>query len=158
MSRYPLPGWFAFMFAAALLAGCGRAPEPAASAADGGPVPAEPAAPAGDETFETAWLGVLPCADCDGIQTRLQLHEEGNERRYELEETYLGAPGGNVFVSEGDWVEETRRGDGEPATLYRLDPQGPDRWFELRADGSLEMLDGEGRPLDDALAYRLQRL
>lgn len=158
MSRSAIPGFFAFMFAAALLAGCGRESVPAPEApADDAPL-AEAAAPGAGEDVETAWLGVLPCADCDGIQTRLQLHGDGGERRYELEETYLGAPGDNVFVTEGDWVQETRRGDGDEATVYRLDPQGPDRWFELQPDGALEMLDGEGRPLDGALAYRLQRL
>lgn len=158
MSRSVLPGFFAFIFAAALLTGCGRekAPAPEAPAHDA-PL-AEAAAPDEDATFETAWLGVLPCADCDGIQTRLQLHGEGGGRRYELEETYLGAAGDNVFVTEGDWVQETRRGDGAEATVYRLDPAGPDRWFELQPDGALEMLDGEGRPLEGALAYRLQRL
>ena len=158
MSRSAVPGFFAFMFAVALLAGCGRDNAPAPEAPAGDAPLAGSAMPGGGEAFETAWLGVLPCADCDGIQTRLQLHGEGGERRYELEETYLGAAGDNVFVTEGDWVLETRRGDGVEATVYRLDPQGPDRWFELQPDGALEMLDGEGRPLDGPLAYRLQRL
>ncbi|MBW8311523.1 MAG: copper resistance protein NlpE N-terminal domain-containing protein [Rhizobium sp.] len=158
MSRSVFSGFFAFMFAAVLLAGCGRETAPAPEAPPGDAPLAEANVPDDGEAFETAWLGVLPCADCDGIQTRLQLHGDDGERRYELEETYLGAAGDNVFVTEGDWVQETLRGDGAEATVYRLDPQGPDRWFELRPDGSLEMLDGEGRPLDGALAYRLQRL
>ena len=146
------------MFATALLAGCGRESTPAPEGPAADSPPAGAGVPDEGEAVEIAWLGVLPCADCDGIQTRLQLHGDDGGRRYELEETYLGAAGDNVFVTEGDWVQETRRGDGTEATVYRLDPQGPDRWFELRPDGSLEMLDGEGRPLDGARAYRLQRL
>src|SRR5687768_5644987 len=86
-----------------LLAACSREPAPA------GPAPAAPdvaAAPATDaENFERTWLGVLPCADCDGIQTRLQLVREGDAQTYELEETYLGAgEGETVFTQNGRWV------------------------------------------------------
>jgi copper homeostasis protein (lipoprotein) len=135
----------------------GAAPEAPAGAPDavaGGE--AAPDGPAAAESFERTWLGVLPCADCDGIQTRLQLVRDGGAQTYELEETYLGAEGDAVFTQRGTWVQE---GDGASAGLFRLDPDAPTgRRFELRPDGALDLLDGEGRPLDAGGQYTLQRL
>ncbi len=139
------------------LPGCGRE-----QAGEG----AGPAAPADatsdlaqdDASFERTWLGVLPCADCDGIQTRLQLREDAEGPRYVLEETYLGGSGENRFVQEGDWRQEDAQVGGVEAAVYRLDPDGPGRWFWLQPDGALEMLEAEGRPAADGVAYRLQRL
>lgn len=140
------------------LAACGRdAPTESASAPAPGEAPAD-ATQAIAEDFERTWLGVLPCADCDGIQTRLVLRGENGARRYLLEETYLGAEGNNTFVQEGEWAEETAPFEGVDTTVYRLDPGGPSRWFWLQPDGGLEMLEAEGRASPDGLAYRLQRL
>jgi uncharacterized lipoprotein NlpE involved in copper resistance len=145
------------LFAAVLaVAGCEReaAPERAGERAT---TPA--GAPQEDGAdFERTWLGVLPCADCDGIQTRLQLVRDGETRTYTLEETYLGAEGEAVFRQEGRWIEEPVDGDaGGPG--YRLDPGEPaSRRYLLRADGALDQLDGRGRLLDGAGQYRLQRL
>ena len=140
---------------AAALAGCGREPPqdpPADARADGD-------TPALAEDFERTWLGVLPCADCDGIQTRLVLRGEDGARRYLLEETYLGVEGDNAFVQEGEWTEETLSLEGVDTPVYRLDPQGPaSRWFWIQPDGGLEMLEGRGRTFGDGLGYRLQRL
>ena len=138
------------------LAACGREtppPEPA-SPADADTAQSSETA----EDFERSWLGVLPCADCDGIQTRLVLRGENGARRYLLEETYLGVEGDNAFVQEGEWREETIQLEGVDTVVYRLDPQGPSRWFWVQPDGGLEMLEGEGRASLNGLAYRLQRL
>src|SRR5688572_3045806 len=87
------------------LAACGRETPPDAGAgSDRAGAPESTTTPA--EDFERTWLGVLPCADCDGIQTRLVLRGEDGKRRYLLEETYLGAEGDNTFVQEGEWTEE----------------------------------------------------
>ena len=137
------------------LAGCGRdgasdAPSSDRAAADTAATPAE----ADAEDFDRTWLGVLPCADCDGIQTRLQLQRDGGAQTYELEETYLGAEGEAVFTQAGEWVEEDRDG-----VSFHLDPDSPGgRRYALRADGSLDLLDGRGAPLEPAGQYRLQRL
>lgn len=146
------------LLAAALaLAGCERAPAPD-PAADAATAPAERTAAEDGENFERTWLGVLPCADCDGIQTRLQLVRDGDRRTYSLEETYLGAEGEAVFRQEGRWVEEPVEG-AEDGAGYRLDPgERASRRYLLRADGALDQLDGRGRLLDGDGQYRLQRL
>lgn len=147
------------------LSACGRddgdrslLPSPAEPAADTAEAGAEGDGADGAVAFERTWLGVLPCTDCDGIQTRLQLRVDADGTRYLLEETYLGGAGDNRFVQEGAWREETTEINGEPAEVYRLDPDGPGRWFRVQPDGALEMLEAEGRPAPDGLAYRLQRL
>jgi copper homeostasis protein (lipoprotein) len=144
------------LFAATLaLAACGREPDAEADApAPAAPVDDAPLA-AGDD-FERTWLGVLPCADCDGIQTRLQLVRDGDRQTYSLEETYLGADGEAVFTQDGRWV--TEEGDPDGPT-YRLDPGAPaSRLYRLRPDGTLDLLDRRGRPIDTGGQYRLQRL
>jgi hypothetical protein len=151
---------FAALALAGLLAlsGCGRDPSGEAPRAAQAPEDASAQAGPADEAFERTWLGVLPCADCDGIQTRLQLREDADGPRYVLEETYLGGAGENRFFQEGPWREENAVIDGVDTVVYRLDPDGPGRWFWPQPDGGLEMLEGEGRPAADGLAYRLQRL
>lgn len=142
------------------LTACNRGPDaPAPATPDAtaeAPADAEADAAAAEDNFERTWLGVLPCTDCDGIQTRLLLVREGSEQTYELQETYLGADGEAVFDQKGNW---TRESDDEERALYRLDPATVGgRRFELRPDGALELLDGAGRPLDTDGQYRLQRL
>jgi copper homeostasis protein (lipoprotein) len=142
------------VLATAALAGCGRSSDPDPASAEPGRTTL-----AVTEDFERTWLGVLPCADCDGIQTRLVLRGEDGARRYLLEETYLGVEGDNAFVQEGEWTEETLALEGVDTPVYRLDPQGPaSRWFWVQPDGGLEMLEGPGRTFGDGLGYRLQRL
>ena len=142
--------------AAFALAGCDRDSAPADRAADA-PVEADAGeagtAPAADD-FDRTWLGVLPCADCDGIQTRLQLRRDGGRQTYALEETYLGADGEAVFTQAGQWLRE----DGDDGA-FRLDPDSPaSRRYALRPDGSLDQLDRRGEPLQPEGQYRLQRL
>ena len=158
MSRFAIP--LLLSVAVAALAGCDRGPAteaPDATTAAPAEAPLDAA-----EDFERTWLGVLPCADCDGIQTRLQLVRDGDARTYALEETYLGADGEAVFRQEGRWIEEPVEGldDAEGGTSgYRLDPGTPaSRAYLLRADGALDQLDGRGRLLDGGGQYRLQRL
>ncbi|MBX3175145.1 MAG: copper resistance protein NlpE N-terminal domain-containing protein [Gemmatimonadaceae bacterium] len=44
--------------------------------------------------------GVLPCADCTGIETTLILEPDGS---YRLRETYVGERAPNTFVTVGRW-------------------------------------------------------
>lgn len=161
----PLNRWLtAFLLAALLaLAGCGRNDADTDTDAGAGP-PAPPAPASGDapspsaSSLDATWQGVLPCADCDGIQTRLRLVADDQGRRYELQETYLAREGGEVFESQGAWAEEAAVLDDQPTVVYRLDGNGASRWFSLQPDGALEMLDGQERATADGLAHRLQRM
>ena len=150
MPRITPLGLLPFMLALAL-AGCGGAGE-----APGAAETLPPAALAGDdgEAFDLAWQGVLPCADCEGIRTRLRLWRDGDGQAFELEETYLGADEANVFTASGPWRLE---GDGQ-APVYRLGNEGGALGFALQDDGSLQLLGADGEVPADAVAYRLHRL
>lgn len=96
--------------------------------------------------------GVLPCADCAGLDTRLKLKEDklGAEKgTYFLSENYIGKSP-KPFKSSGRW--ETVKGTPKDpaATVYVLDPDKPKkvRYYLLRADGSLLSLDGERNEID----------
>ena len=107
---------------------------------------------------ERTWVGLLPCGDCQGIDTRLVLRSRGGLRDYLLTETYIGGRGKNTFSREGAWKEVTRTDDGQSLTLYILDPDQAGQRFALQPDGALELLEGNGERPGQAVAYRLQRL
>jgi hypothetical protein len=110
------------------------------------------------EGSERIWSGLLPCRDCDGVDTRLVLQLKDRQRSYLLTETYLGGAGPNRFTRAGRWTESQRAVDGERLTAYTLDPGRAAQVYVLRADGSLELLDARGQPQAQPIAYRLQRL
>ena len=157
----PFLRWSAAALLLALLglAGCGRSDtDPSAAAPPAAPSEdTAPGTPSAD-ALDTTWQGVLPCADCDGIQTRLRLVADAQGRRYELQETYLADDGSEVFEAQGTWTEETATLDGQPTVVYQLDTGGASRWFALQPDGALEMLDARESPMADGLAHRLQRM
>ena len=73
------------------------------------------------------WLGVyegvLPCADCEGIETMIELKEDGY---YISHYKYLGKPGdANEFTNEGpfNWNDDgnsiSLQAEGEP-TQYKV--------------------------------------
>ena len=146
-----------FLLAATIaLAGCGRAPSD--------PAPASPSPPAGSlasaaeaTSLDATWEGVLPCADCDGIQTRLRLVADEEGRRYELQEAYLADDGGERFEAQGEWTQESVLIDGAASVVYRLDVQGAGRWFALVGDGALELREERDRASANGPAHRLQR-
>jgi uncharacterized lipoprotein NlpE involved in copper resistance len=161
----PSNRWSTAIILSALLALAACSRTDTGTGADTGAAPTTaPAAPTGDtpdagqQTLDLTWQGVLPCADCDGIQTRLRLLSDGQGRRYELQEAFLAGDGGEVFEGQGAWAEESAVLDDQPTVVYRLDKQGVGLWFALQPDGALEMLDGQGRPMADRLSHRLQRM
>ncbi|WP_088328361.1 copper resistance protein NlpE N-terminal domain-containing protein [Lacimicrobium sp. SS2-24] len=93
--------------------------------------------------------GVLPCADCEGIQTRLMLSANGN---YQLSETYLGEDRRD-FQSKGEfeWLDDGLRirllGRPSAPGLYQV---GENQLFHLDQDG--QRIRGEL-----ASAYRLAK-
>ena len=138
------------------LSACGR--EGGQDAVVAGEPPGTSVAPPPGETSERTWAGLLPCSDCQGIDTRLVLRTERGRRDYVLTETYLGGSGKTSFNRAGSWVELRRQAGDQPQTTYVLDPGQATQRFALQPDGALELLDAEGKEPEDPLAYRLQRL
>lgn len=96
--------------------------------------------------------GVLPCADCAGLDTRLKLVEDkpdAEKGTYFLSENYIGKSK-TPFKSSGRWATVKGTPKDPAATVYVLDPDKPKktRYYLLRADGSLLSLDGERNEID----------
>lgn len=86
------------------------------------------------------YSGMLPCADCNGIETLLTLNPDDT---YRLRSTYLGRDA-RVFEETGRF---TWRPDGHTVELDGAEP----RLFQV-ADGKLFSLDREGKRVEGALA------
>ena len=125
---------------AVTLVACGaQAPETEVEAATG---TAE--APAESPELLGVFTGVLPCADCPGIETKLTLTRKGpgwGDGTFELVETYLER--GEPVVTTGEWGTLRGSATDPDATVYELNPgQESVRYF--RVDGeNLRMLDRE---------------
>lgn len=90
------------------------------------------------------YQGVLPCADCPGIETRVSLQQDGG---FERTTRYLGRDD-RVFVERGrfEWDAEGRR------VLTRAD-DGATQWYQV-GEGRLFHLDREGQRIGGDLAGR----
>lgn len=109
------------------------------------------AAPAFDiKAFAGLYAGLLPCADCPGIDTSIAFTPEGT---YSMSETYQ-ADGGGSFVSKGTW---TVREDGKTVLLDPEDKEERDRWYEVVSANELRTLDRDGKAIDSKLDYSLRR-
>lgn len=95
------------------------------------------------------FAGVLPCADCEGIRTELELRANG---AWFMRSTYLGrgddaiheAMGSFALATDGDRL--TLRGDREPPRVFRV----------LSAD-TIRLLDRDGSEIGSTLNYPLGR-
>ena len=150
-TRYRLPAMALLL----VLAACKPQGEQAAPATAAGGAQAVPAT---SEDTERTWAGLLPCADCQGIDTRLVLRTEDGKRNYLLTETYLGGTGKTSFNRAGTWTELQYKTGGDARVTYVLDPDKAAEHYALQPDGALELLGADGKEPQDALAYRLQRL
>jgi heat shock protein HslJ len=135
---------------ALLLAACASAPAPAPAppvptAAASTAAPAPSPRPGKSLDWPGQYSGQLPCADCEGITTTLELQADLS---YTLQTRYLGKGEGQVFKQRGrfEWLA-----DG--STIRLLNPQGgPDRYRV--AEGRVTQLDLSGQPITGALAER----
>ncbi len=112
--------------------------------------------PAGDakgfdtKAFAGTYAGMLPCADCPGIDSTIAFTPEGS---YTLSETYQDADQSS-FVSKGTW---SLRGDGKAVLLDPEDKDEYDRSFAIVSPTELRALDQQGKPIAGTVEYRLKR-
>lgn len=96
-------------------------------------------------SFPATWLGTLPCADCPGIDVTLDLRADGI---FYLRREYR----------ERGEVDEIGRWSLSGDDMLTLSgPAGTPLAFRLADDGSLHLLDREGRPIDSGLTDELAR-
>ena len=154
----------ACLVALVVLAGCKR--ETAASpdvgpAAETQPVATTPAevapatAPVADTALDTKafagnFSGTLPCADCPGIDTTLELHTDGT---FMLMEAYQERKVDPAML-EGTWTAE------ENGSRIRLDPDSKseqDRLYTVNSHDQVTPLGSDGTPAATGVDSSLRR-
>ena len=91
--------------------------------------------------WEGTYTGTLPCADCEGILTTLQLN---NDNTFKKSTDYLGEQDGK-FETTGTF---TWSSDGNKIILVSQDGK---EMYQVR-EGNLLMLDQEGQEVTGSLA------
>lgn len=153
-------------FVGLVAAGCQQ--QPAEPAADANAAEATPTAVATEITpaaeslgsdqapgfdmkgFAGTFTGTLPCADCPGIETTLELAADGTYRITEVYQEEDVAP----REMDGTWTVEA------DDRQIRLDPNSkaePDRLFEINSEQQITQLDLEGQPIASGLDHSLAR-
>jgi copper homeostasis protein (lipoprotein) len=128
------------------LAGCAAGPS-AAPPASGEPSAERSGAP-GRLSLPASFTGTLPCADCEGIDYRLDLFED---RSFFLRTTYRGrTPGEFDDVGSFDWSSDGR------ALIAQGGREAPLR-FSIESADEIRLLDLSGQPIDSKLNYALRR-
>ena len=156
----------ACLVALVALAGCKRETEAApdlAPVAETQPVATPPAgvAPATEpapeantaldtKAFAGSFSGTLPCADCPGIDTTLELHADGTFMLMETYQERKAAPG----MLEGTWTAE------ENGNRIRLDPNSKseqDRLYAVTSRDQITQLGSDGAPTATGVDSSLRR-
>lgn len=111
------------------------------------------------------YRGMLPCADCSGIDTELALYakspNEALNTRYVLKRTYMKGRGtGKSFAESGTWTLMRGTPDDSNATVYQLkDNKTGDLTSFLKVGANqLEQLDKDQHRIDSKLNLRLTRV
>jgi uncharacterized lipoprotein YbaY/heat shock protein HslJ/uncharacterized lipoprotein NlpE involved in copper resistance len=113
------------------------------------PAPGSTTAPAAGVGFAlpATFAGVMPCADCAGIDQTLTLRADG---LYRLRRTYEGKPDG-PFTELGRWTADER---GKRLTLH----SGSETLlFEVKDSETLRLLDRLGQPITSDANLDLRR-
>ncbi|HFZ8995133.1 TPA: envelope stress response activation lipoprotein NlpE [Citrobacter freundii] len=106
----------------------------------------QPAQVAELKPMQQSWRGVLPCADCAGIETDLFLEKDGT---WVMNERYQGArEEPSSFASYGTWARTADR-------LVLTDSKGEKSYYRVKGE-ALEMLDRDGNPIVSQFNYTLQ--
>ena len=91
------------------------------------------------------YKGILPCADCNGIETELELKSDYS---YELSEEYLGKNNSD-FKSKGNFTFDDK------TNIVTLDHQGQNRKFFV-GDNFVELRDMQtGQAFETKLNYKM---
>ncbi|MDC9595612.1 envelope stress response activation lipoprotein NlpE [Xenorhabdus anantnagensis] len=100
------------------------------------------------QSTEKVFSGIIPCADCSGIETTLQLAKDGT---YILGQTYLKAKSEeNTFFETGHWAI-----NGKKIILSNQD--GKKSYYLIKGE-NLDMLDINGEPIQSSFNYELEKV
>jgi copper homeostasis protein (lipoprotein) len=80
-------------------------------------------------TQVSVYEGLLPCGDCEGIQTTLKIYQgDGTieSHVFELKSIYKGKKAGNEFVDDGNFNIERGLENDQNGTIYVLNYDQPE--------------------------------
>jgi len=107
------------------------------------------------------FIGILPCADCEGIETKLTLHTnaQSSPSSYILTETYLGAED-KQFTYTGNWKLQIGGKRDKTAEIYvvHIEDENTTRSFLKINDTELELLDQNQNIITSKENYSLKRV
>jgi copper homeostasis protein (lipoprotein) len=112
-----------------------------------------------DNSLTKAYSGILPCADCEGIQTTLFLTQKdanSSEGTFSKSEMYIGTST-KPSVTKGNWTAERGDSVNPDAIVIVLNPSDPDkveRYLQVDAK-HLEKLDKNGNRNPGGVNYTL---
>jgi hypothetical protein len=107
------------------------------------------------------YRGVLPCADCPGIDTTLSLLANSSNdlahTRYVLKSSYQER--NNTFTETGTWTIVRGTPDNPDAAVYQLKPMdgGQPTNFLRVSDNEILQLDRQRRRIDSKLNFSLKK-
>lgn len=101
--------------------------------------------PAEFKPMQQSYKGVLPCADCGGIETSLFLEKDGS---WIMQQKYQGRGDGTATASWGTWARTANK-----LTLTATDGE---KWYFHPQGDTLVMLDQEGNAIESSLNYTLK--
>ncbi|WP_457020043.1 copper resistance protein NlpE N-terminal domain-containing protein [Luteimonas sp. A482] len=90
------------------------------------------------KAFAGTFAGILPCADCPGIETSVEIRADGTYSQAEVQQ------GAEAARATGTW---TVNADGSQLLLDPETKQADDRRFAIVSRDEIRLLDADGAPL-----------
>lgn len=111
----------------------------------------------------TVYEGILPCADCSGIETTLKIYAGDGTmetHKFELTSVYQGKEPDNKFVQKGNYNVERRLGTDPDGTIYILNWDKPEAdqifyGYTSAKPDKLYLLDSNRQIIKSELNYSL---
>jgi copper homeostasis protein (lipoprotein) len=112
-------------------------------------------------TLISAYRGVLPCADCPGIDTTVKLFgadPQATHGRYLINHVYQGRK--SSYTETGTWSTEKGTPDDASANVYVLKPKtgsGVTNFLRV-GDDEIKQLDNDRKPFAGTVNFSLKRV
>jgi len=107
-----------------------------------------------DPTVTKTYSGIVPCADCAGIETTISLTQENKDAKegnYTMSLIYIGQDGDAVIL-KGTWKTEKGRPGNPDATVISLSMEKPEDvgYYLQRDPAHLVQLDKDKNTINDS--------
>ncbi|MCC9134950.1 copper resistance protein NlpE [Pontibacter silvestris] len=103
------------------------------------------------------YVGVIPCADCEGIRMELILNKD---KTFSLKQTYKGeAKGKNNLEVKGKWFAAKGNSQNPSAVIIQLIPAGnhDPAYFRQVSKTRIKMLDRQQNEIKSKQNYTLEK-